>query len=231
MKNKQTKKFIIALGGSVAFPEKINVSYLKKFCSFIKNEIRKNKKFVIVCGGGHITRKYQKAVAKITKVSNEDKDWIGIHSTRLNAHFLRTVFRKESDPVVFDQRFKLKDFNAHSVIIGSGWRPGWSTDYVAVQIAVDFKVKEVIILGKPDYIYTADFKRYKKARPIKQISWKDYSKLITSKWSPGLHLPIDPVAAKLASKEKIKVIVADGEKLNNLKEILEGQKFKGTTVS
>ena len=231
MKNKQTKKFIIALGGSVAFPEKVNVSYLKKFYLFIKNEIRKKKKFVIVCGGGYITRKYQKAVAKITKVPNEDKDWIGIHSTRLNAHFLRTVFRKESDPVVFDERFKLKDFNKCPIVIASGWRPGWSTDYVAVQIAADFKVKEVIILGKPDYVYTADFRRYKKAKPIKQISWKDYLKLIPSKWSPGSHSPVDPIAAKLASREKIRVIVADGKKLNNFKKILQGQKFKGTIIS
>ena len=231
MKNNQTKKFVIALGGSVAFPEKIDTIFLRKLYSFIKKETKKNRKFVIICGGGHITRKYQKAAAKIIRVPDRDKDWIGIHSTRLNAHFLRTIFRKESDPVVFDDRFKLRDFNKRSVIIGSGWRPGWSTDYVAVQIAADFKIKEVIILGKPDYVYTADFEKDKKARPIKSISWKDYLKIIPKKWSPGLHSPVDPVAARLAKKEKIKVIVADGKKLDNLKKILDSQKFKGTVMA
>ena len=231
MKNNQTKKFVIALGGSVAFPEKIDTIFLRKLYSFIKKETKKNRKFVIICGGGHITRKYQKAAVKIIRVPDRDKDWIGIHSTRLNAHFLRTIFRKESDPVVFDDRFKLRDFNKRSVIIGSGWRPGWSTDYVAVQIAADFKIKEVIILGKPDYVYTADFEKDKKARPIKNISWKDYLKIIPKEWSPGLHSPVDPVAARLAKKEKIKVIVADGKKLDNLKKILDSQKFEGTVIS
>lgn len=231
MKKKSEKKFIIALGGSVAFPEKIDVGYLKKFYSFIKKEIKRKRKFIIICGGGYTTRKYQKAVAKITKVLEEDKDWIGIHTTRLNAHFLRTIFRKESHPVVFDDRFKLKGFGRHSVIIGSGWRPGWSTDYVAVQIAADFKIGQVIILGKPDYVYTADFEKSKKARPIKKISWKDYLKIIPSRWTPGLHAPVDPIAARLAKKEKIKVMVADGKKLENLEKILDGQKFKGTTIS
>jgi len=230
MKNNQTKKFVIALGGSVAFPEKINVRYIKKFYSFIKQEIRRKRKFVIVCGGGYTTRKYQKTAAKIARVTNEDKDWIGIHSTRLNAHFLRTIFRKESSPVVFDKRFKLKNFNRYSVIIGSGWIPGWSTDYVAVQIAADFKINQVIMLGKPDYVYTADFEKHKSAKPIKNISWKNYLKLIPSRWSPGSHSPVDPVAAKLAMKKKIKVIVADGKKLDNLKNILDGQGFKGTTI-
>jgi len=231
MKNNQAKKFVIALGGSVAFPEKINVRYIKNFYSFIKKEIKRKRKFVIVCGGGYTTRKYQKTAAKIARVTNEDKDWIGIHSTRLNAHFLRTIFRKESTPVVFDKRFKLKNFNRYSVIIGAGWVPGWSTDYVAVQIAADFDIGQVIMLGKPDYVYTADFEKYKKAKPIKNISWKNYLKLVPAKRSPGSHFPVDPVAAKLASKEKIKVIVADGEKLDNLKKILNGQKFKGTTIS
>lgn len=224
-------KFIIALGGSVAFPEKIDTTFLRKFYLFIKKEIQKGNKFIIVCGGGDITRKYQKAAAKIAKVLNEDKDWIGIHTTRLNAHFLRTIFRKESHEVVFDNRFKIKEFGRHSVIIGSGWRPGWSTDFVAVQIAVDFNINQVIILGKPDYVYTADFEKDDKAKPIKRISWKDYFKLVPSRWTPGLHAPVDPIAAKLAQREKIKVIVADGKDLKNFKKILKGEEFKGTILS
>ncbi len=230
MKNNKNKKYVIALGGSIAFPEKIKTRYLRKFHIFIQKEIKKKRKFVIVCGGGYITRKYQSSAAKITKISNEDKDWIGIHSTRLNAHFLRIVFKRESEPIVMDKRFKLAKFKKQPIIIASGWQPGWSTDYVAVQIAKDFNIKQVIILGKPDYVYTKDFEKSKKARPIKIISWKDYLKLIPKKWTPGLHAPVDPIAGRLAKKENIKVIVADGEKLDNLKKILNSQKFRGTTI-
>ncbi len=224
-------KFVIALGGSVAFPRGIDIDFLKDFHSFIKKEIKKGNQFIIVVGGGHITREYQQGVAQITKVNDEDKDWIGIHATRLNAHFLRTMFRQESHSVVFDSRFKLKGFDGHAVIIGSGWRPGNSTDFVAVQIAADLAINRVIILGKPDYVYTSDFEKDNTAKPIEEITWADYLKLIPKTWEPGLHAPVDPVAARLAKKEGIRVIVAKGKDLRNLGNILGNKRFKGTILA
>ena len=46
----------------------------------------------------------------MSRVTDEDKDWIGIHATRLNAHLLRTIFRDVADPVVIDIRGKSKSF-------------------------------------------------------------------------------------------------------------------------
>lgn len=225
------KRFVIALGGSIICPGKINTAYLRRFYLFVKKEIKRGNKFVIVAGGGIIARQHQKAALKVVKVTDEDKDWMGVHATRLNAHLLRTIFRKEADPIVFDDRFKLKDFNHHSVIIASGWHPGWSTDFVAVQIAVDFGIKRVIILGKPSFVYTADHQKYKKAKPIKEIVWKDYLKIIPKNWQPGLSSPVDPVAARLAKKEKQEVIVANAKNLKNLKKILKKEEFRGTILN
>ena len=228
---KTGEKFVIAFGGSVAFPKEIDTDFLRRFYFFIKKEIKKGNKFIIIVGGGVVTRTYQQAAAMVTKVSDEDKDWIGIHATRLNAHFLRTLFKKEANPIVFDERLKIKEFGKYPIIIGSGWRPGWSTDFVAVQIAADFNINKVIILGKPDYVYTSDFEKDEHAKPIKKITWDDYFKLIPSKWSPGLHAPVDPVAARLAKKEKMRVVVANGRDMGNFRKILIGKNFKGTILS
>lgn len=222
--------FVLALGGSIICPKKINTRYLARFYNFIKEYLNKGKKFIIIAGGGNIAREYQKSASRIINVPDEDKDWLGIHATRLNAHLLRTIFRKESHPVVFDSRFKIKSFQKYSLIIASGWRPGWSTDFVAVQIAVDFKIDKVLILGKPKYVYTHDPQENKHARPIKKISWQNYLKKIPKKWKPGLHLPVDPIASKLAQKEKIKVIVAGAKDLKNLKKIIEEKKYEGTLI-
>src|SRR3989344_4294286 len=81
---------LISLGGSVIVPDRIDVGFLKKFRKLILKQ--KNRKFVVVCGGGKTCRRYQKAASEITKTSEEDLDWLGIHATRLNAHLLRTVF-------------------------------------------------------------------------------------------------------------------------------------------
>ena len=109
-------------------------------------------------------------------------------------------------------------------------RPGWSTDYVTVRVASDFKIKEVVLIGKPDYVYTSDFTKNKKAKPLKELNWKEYMNIIPSKWKPGMHAPVDPVASRLAKSKGIKVVVA-GKDLNNLRNILSGKKFKGTVIS
>jgi uridylate kinase len=225
------KQFVISFGGSVICPEEIDTELLKNFYLFIKKEIKNGSKFIIVAGGGSTARKYQKAAFEISKASIEDRDWLGIQATKLNALLLKSLFKKEVYPFLFDQRFKIKSFGKYSIIIGCGWKPGWSTDFVTCQIAVDFKIKPVILLGKPDYVYTSNPDKNKSARPIEKMAWRDYFKLIPKKWTPGLHAPIDPIAAKLAKKEKLPVIVASGKDFKNLKNILNNKKFKGTIIN
>ncbi len=225
------KDFVIALGGSIIHPDEINVEYLKQFYSFIVSQTEQGKRFIIVIGGGGPARKFQKAASEIVDLTDEDKDWIGIHATRLNAHLLRTIFQKEAHPIVFKERGKIKNFENYSVIIGAGWKPGWSTDFVAMQIAVDFGIDKLIILGKPDYVYNKDNQLFNDAEPIKKINWQDYLKLIPNEWSPGIHAPVDPVASKLAQKENIKVVVAGAKDFSNLKNILEDKEFKGTMIT
>jgi len=178
------KNFVIAIGGSVVVPKDINIDFLKEFNFFIKEKIKDGFRFIIIVGGGDVARVYQDAASKMTNVASEDKDWIGICATHINAYLIRTLFKKEAHPMVFDDRFKIKAFGKYSLIIGGGWKPGWSTDFVACQIACDFNMKEVIILGKPDHVYTADFNKDKNAKPFERISWKDYLKLIPAEWSP-----------------------------------------------
>jgi len=222
-------KYIIGLGGSIVCPEKINIGYLKRFKKLILSEIKKGSSFVIVVGGGGIAREYQKA-GQLLGVSEKARDLLGIKASRLNAELLKVLFGKYAQPVVFDKRFKIKKINKSSLIIGSGWFPGRSTDWVSVQAAIDLNVSKVLFLGKPDYVYTSDFVKSKKAKPIKEIKWRDYFKIIPSEWSPGLSAPVDPVAARLAGRKKIKVIVAGGKDLANVRKILNNKSFKGTTL-
>jgi len=224
------KQFVIDLGGSAVYPDGIDVEFLKKFYNFIKKKIDLGYKFVIVIGGGKLCRQFQHAAAEVADVNNEDKDWIGIHSTRLNAHLLRTIFRDMAHPVLFKKRHRVTGFDGHSVIIGAGWEPGCSTDYVSVQIAADLGIDDIIILGKPDYVYTDDFVKNGDAKPIEKISWDDYLKLIPNEWTPGMSTPVDPVASKLAKEKKVKVIVANAHDLENVENILEGKEFKGTVL-
>jgi len=221
--------FVIKLGGSITHPDGINVDFLKDFYNLITQEIANDKRFVIVSGGGALCRKFNKAARHITEVSDEDIDWLGIHATRLNAHLLRTIFAKEANPTLFKKRGRIEEFGGYRIIIGGGWEPGHSSDFVGVQIAADFKIPQTIIMGKPEYVYDRDNQEFDDAKPFLRLKWEEYLKLIPNEWSPAASTPVDPIAAKLAQKEGIRVIVA-GRDLANLKNIIEGKEFKGTTI-
>lgn len=211
-------------------PEEIDEKFLKKFRDFILKKVSLGYKFIIITGGGKICRKYQQAATKINKASSDERDWIGVQSTKLNALLLKAVLGKIAHPALIDERGKVKSFGKYSVIIGCGWSPGKTTDFNAAQNAIDFNVKTVVNLSNQDFVYTADPKKDKTATPILEISWKDYLKIIPAKRSPGMNVPFDPIASRLAKKNKLKVIMANGKDLVNLEKIISDKPFKGTTI-
>lgn len=238
----QKKEFtVIALGGSIIVPELsngggIDVPYLRRFRRFLLDEMKKGKRFIVVAGGGKTTRLYQRSAAQIVRVPAEDLDWIGIHATRLNAHLLRTVFKDLAHPVVIDHDLSDEEVGHlerthYSLFVGSGWTPGWSTDYIAVRLTQLFDARKAIITGDTPFVYDEDPKKNGGAKPFSSLTWKEYRRMIPKKWSPGMSLPVDPVAARLAAKETIEVNVMDGRDLRNLRQATENKPFRGTVIS
>lgn len=237
MRNSYT---VIHLGGSIVVPHisdegGMSIPFLKKFRTFLQKELRKGRRFLIVIGGGKTARAYQKAASRLVGVRKEDLDWLGIHAIRINAHLLRSIFYKEAYPVVIDHDPLPKEVDVlkqskKNLFFASGWTPGWSTDYIAVELARKFGVKEVIIAKDTPFVYDKDPGRYSDAKPIESISWEEYKKLIPKVWSPGLSSPVDPVAARLAEKVGITAKVLRGTNLQNFQKAIQNRPFKGTRI-
>jgi uridylate kinase len=226
----KSKLIVVSLGGSLIFPPAgIDWKYLKKFKEMILGLIGKNYRFVIISGGGSICRHYQDAVKKIGVLDKEDRDWIGIHTTRLNGHLLRTIFRKYAHPRINKYPHEKFDFR-EKILIGAGWKPGFSTDLDAVILAKEYGAKTVVNLSNIDYAYTKDPKKFKDAKKIKEISWTDFRKIVGDKWDPGLNAPFDPVASKMAEEFGMEVVIMNGKKLKNFEGYLQGKKFQGTVI-
>src|SRR4030042_297327 len=142
---KAQKTIVISLGGSVICPEagKIDVNFLRKFKSLILKFLKRGYRFVIVAGGGKTCRFYLRAAKAITEISNEDGDRLGIAATQLNAQLLRTIFGGVAESVILDNPHKFVK-NHWKVLIGAGWKPGWSTDYDSVLFANRFGANTLI---------------------------------------------------------------------------------------
>lgn len=211
-------------------PDEIDTGFLKSFKKVINSEVKKSKKFVLITGGGRTSRRYSDAAKRLGDLNPDDLDWLGIHSTRLNGHLLRTIFRRSAHPRIITNP-KRSEFANEPIVIAAGFRPGWSTDYVAVLLAHKYQTQIVLNLSNIDFVYDSNPQTHPNAKPIREISWKNFRKIVGDKWDPGLNLPFDPVASKLAEKLKLKVIVLNGRNIRNLDNYFQGKLFKGTIIS
>ncbi|MDP6265986.1 MAG: UMP kinase [Candidatus Woesearchaeota archaeon] len=222
------KTIIMSLGGSVIVPNRIDVNFLMNFKKIIYRYIKKNYRFVIYCGGGKLARNFQKSAAKY-KFNNEGLDWLGIYATRINADFIKKLFGNIAEDIIIKNPTKKIKFNK-KIILAGGWKPGWSTDYDAVLLAKNLKVKTIINMSNINYVYDKDPKKFKGAKKIKNISWREFRKITGNKWKAGLNMPFDPVAAKEADKLRLKVVII-GNNLRNFENLLNDRKFEGTIIT
>lgn len=226
------KTVIISLGGSLIVPEEIDWEFVKKFKALIEKQIEKGFKFILITGGGKTARKYIEAAAKVDDINDEDKDWIGIHATRMNAHFIRTIFRKHAHPRINKNPHDLEDFYnfKENILVAAGWRPGFSTDFDAVLLAKYLDIRTIINLSNIDYVCDKDPKKFPDAQKIEEISWADFRKMVGDKWDPGMNAPFDPIASKEAESIGLEVAIMNGRNLENLEKYLAGEKAEGTII-
>jgi uridylate kinase len=230
MAKKSTKKetLVFSVGGSLIFPDEIDTIWLSSFKKIIEDYSNKYK-FIIICGGGKLARRYQAAARELVELKDDDLDWLGIKCTIMNANLVQAMFKKIAHKEVITNPTKKIRFS-EKVLIAAGWKPGCSTDYDTILFAKSYAVTKVVNFTNVDYIYDKDPNKYEDAKQIHYISWNKFREMLPKKWSPGLNSPFDPIAAKEAEKQKIEVAVLNGRNLNNLKLYLDKKPFIGTVI-
>jgi len=226
-------KVVMSIGGSLIVPNGgIDTNFLTKLNDFIRQQLadHPNRQFFLVIGGGATARHYRDAgKAVIGKLTEEDLDWLGIHATRLNAHLIRTIFHDIAHPHIIEHYDQIREAN-EQVVVGSGWKPGWSTDYDAIMLCESYGVHIVMNLSNIKQVYTADPRLDPEAKPIDHMSWEEFRKLVGDEWKPGMNAPFDPIASKKAQELGVKVVVMSGEDFGNIKKFISGQDFLGTVI-
>lgn len=228
---KKREYIVVSVGGSLIVPDAVDTSFLSQFRNLILSETQQGRSFFVIAGGGKLARRYQEAAQEVRgDLDREDLDWMGIHSTRLNAHLLRTIFKEDAQARIVKNPTRRLHARDH-VVVGAGWKPGWSTDYCAVMAAKNLGATKLVNLSNIDYVYTADPRKDPTATKIEHISWGEFRKLIPTEWDPGLSSPFDPVAAREAEALGIEVAIINGAKLAEFKAYLADEPFAGTTIS
>src|SRR3989338_384845 len=159
------KTIILSLGGSLIFPDDLDKTFLGNFKKTIEKYIKKDYRFAIVCGGGKLARNFQEIASKEKRLTNEELDWLGIYATKINAFLLKSMLNENAENFIVDNPTK-KIRLRNKIVIASGWKPGWSTNYDAVLLAKNLGVSQVVNMSNVDYVYTKDPRKFRDAKRI-----------------------------------------------------------------
>lgn len=225
------KTIVLSLGGSLIVPEKIDTDFLREFKKVIvKNS--KNYKFIIVCGGGTVARKYISAL-KDMGLNEEFQSYAGISATRMNARFMSYMFKINPKKGIPHSLKDIKKYTKSQSVVFCGaleYKPKQTSDSTAVEIASHFDT-EFVNLTNVKGLYNKNPKKHKDAKFISEISWGDFYDMANQmEFEPGQHFVLDQTAAKMIKENKVKTYIV-GKNLEELDNLLNDKEFKGTTIN
>ncbi|MAG24600.1 UMP kinase [Candidatus Pacearchaeota archaeon] len=224
------KTIVLSLGGSLIVPDKINHLFLDKFKKTLEKHF-KTHKFVVVCGGGTIARKYISALREEGK-SEKELSLAGIRATRMNAKFMMQFFGKQANDTLPLNMEEVKSALPKNSVVFCGalrYAKKSTSDETGAKLARLLDTDFINITNVPG-LFTDNPKENKKAKFIPKQSWSAFAKRANKiKYKAGQHFVLDQQAANLIKKHKIKTYII-GQNLTNLDNLLKDKKFKGTTI-
>lgn len=229
MKNKK-EVIVISLGGSLIIPDEINLGFLKNFKKTILRQ-SKRYKFIIVCGGGSIARKYINALKK-AGMNEKLQSLSGISATRMNARFMTYFFGDDSLRGIPHKMDEIKSYLAEKNIVFCGaleYHPDQTSDTTSAEVAKHFN-SEFINITNVQGLYNKDPQKHKNAKLIPSISWSEFEKMASKiPFKPGQHFVLDQKASKIIKNNRIRTYII-GSDTRELENLLNRKKFKGTII-
>ncbi len=202
------KVIVLSLGGSLIIPDNVDYKFLKKFKKVLLKNTNKYK-FVVVCGGGSIARKYIFALKK-QGINKKMQSMAGISATRMNARFMTYFFGDDAQKGIPHTKKQVKSQILKKDIIFCGslrYHKKETSDSVAAKLA-DYFQTIFINITNVSGLHNKNPLKYKNAKFIPKISWKEFYKMANKlKYQPGQHFVLDQTAAEIIMKNKIKTYI------------------------
>lgn len=224
----------LVFGGSILAPAQLDAGFLQQVAQRLV-PISKHTNLFLVVGGGSPARAHIQA-ARSAGVAEDLLDRIGIAATRLNAQTMACILRRHGAdvnleiPQTASQAVRLAE--QHAIVVMGGTVPGHSTDYVAVELAVEGACQRFVNATNVDGVYTRDPNKHKDAQFKAQLSFEDLLGIIeerewTAAGAPGV---MDGPATVLLARNAIETAIVNGNNLDNLVLALTGKPFHGTRI-
>lgn len=223
------KKIVIKISGSIFYWNRVEHD-LPPLVDVVKSKSDEGIKFVIVAGGGEVSRKYIDVGRKFG--ANEGLlDELGLRAAQLNAGLILALLRDmayDGIPPTLQDCIRAT-YDAKVVVVG-GLHPGHSTNAVGALIAERLGADLFINATDVDGVYSKDPRRFVHAKRLEYVTTTTLRELVgrRGKMVAGSYELMDLLAINIIERAKIntKIIKCTPD---NLMAAIEGKKV-GTTV-
>ena len=222
-------KIVVRVGGSVlASPP--NPVLIGKYANLLNNLKKQGHQVVAVVGGGALAREFINIAGELG-LDEAKRDWAAIHVSRLFAQLFVMLLGENgcgAVPVSLDDAFDC--LKRGKIVVMGGLKPGMTTDAVAAMMGERMKADLLVKASDVDGVFTKDPKKHSDAKKIDELSFNDLSRLFEeNKHKAGIHQILDPEAVKILEKRRMRMVVVNGFKPENVLLAVKGEKV-GTMI-
>ncbi len=223
-------RVVVRIGGSVV-ASPVNTELMSKYVSLLQALKKQGHEVAVVVGGGSLAREFI-AVAKNLGLDEQAQDEIAISVSRLFAQlFLKKLGDISGRKVALTLDDAAECLSEGKIVVMGGLKPGITTDAVAALVAERINAKLLVKGTDQDGVYDKDPRKHADAVRLDRLSFDDLPRIFEeSKHKAGMHQIIDPVAVKILKRERIKLIVVNGFKPENVLAAVNGENV-GTLIT
>jgi uridylate kinase len=223
-------RVVVRIGGSVV-ASPVNTKLMSKYADLLRALKKEGHEVAVVVGGGSLAREFIE-IAKNLGLEEQTQDEIAISVSRLFAQlFLKKLGDVSGRKVALTLDDAAECLSEGKIVVMGGLKPGITTDAVAALVAERVKADLLVKGTDQDGVYDKDPRKHADAVKLDRLSVDDLPRIFEeNKHKAGLHQIIDPEAVKVLKRERVKLIVVNGFKPENILAAVNGEKV-GTVVT
>jgi uridylate kinase len=222
-------RVVLRIGGSV-IASPVNPALINEYVALLGRLKGEGHDIAVVVGGGSLAREFIGAAKKLG-LEEKDQDDVAISISRVIAQlFIKKFGEMGCKNVPFTVDEAVECLKSGKIVVMGGLKPGMTTDTVAAMVAEEINAELLVKATDQDGIYNKDPRKYADAVKLKSLRYEDLSRVFAeNKHRAGIHQIIDPEAIKILKRKRIRVIVVNGFKPENILAAIKSERV-GTVI-
>ncbi len=222
-------RIVVRIGGSVV-ASPINTELMGKYADIIKTIKQQGHEVAVVLGGGALAREFI-GIAKNLGLDMTAQDEIAISCSRLFAQlFLKKLGDVGCSKVAVTLDEAAQCLGEGKIVVMGGLKPGITTDAVATLVAERVNAELLVKGTDQNGVYDKDPRKHPDAVKLDHLSLDELAKVFEqNEHKAGIHQIIDPEAIKVLKRKRLKLVVVNGFKPENILAAISGENV-GTVI-